>query len=108
MMAKWPVCGMCLWLTACGTNLEDIGRAPDMTPIGDGMTASVSQIVAPAKPRPEPARYSLWPSGKESMFHDHRARTEGDVITVLIQINDWASLDNSTKRSPTTCEISTM
>jgi flagellar L-ring protein precursor FlgH len=70
-----------------------------MTPIGDGMTASVSQIVAPAKPHPEPARYSLWPSGKESMFHDHRARTEGDVITVLIQINDWASLDNSTKRS---------
>ena len=86
-------------LAGCGTALEDIGHAPDMSPIGDGMTASISQVVAPARPRPAMARYSLWPEGKESMFHDHRARTPGDVITVLIQINDWATLNNMTKRS---------
>ncbi len=85
-------------LSACAPQIEDIGRAPDLSPIGAGMTASVGPIVAPPKPQPQPARYSLWPEGKESMFHDQRARNAGDVVTVLIQIDDWAKLDNMTSR----------
>ncbi len=88
-------------LSGCAARLTEIGREPDLAPIGAGMTASVSRIIAPPRPEPQPARYSLWPEGKDSMFHDQRARTAGDVITVLIQINDWATLDNFTKRSRT-------
>ncbi len=87
-----------LLLAACAANLEDIGRAPGMSPVGAGMTASIGKVIAPARARKAPARYSLWPEGKESMFHDQRARMAGDVIAVLIQINDWATLDNFTKR----------
>ncbi|WP_051928911.1 flagellar basal body L-ring protein FlgH [Thermopetrobacter sp. TC1] len=85
-------------LSACTANLEDIGKAPDLSPIGTGMTASIGPVVAPPKPQPQPAHYSLWPEGKESMFHDQRARNAGDVVTVLIQIDDWAKLDNMTSR----------
>jgi len=86
-------------LGACAGELEEIGRAPDLSPVGSGMQPQVAHVIAPQRPQPEPARYSLWPEGKESMFHDQRARAAGDVITVLIQIDDWASLDNFTKRS---------
>ena len=86
-------------LSGCADKLAEVGREPDLAPIGAGMTASVSRVIAPSRPEPQPARYSLWPEGKDSMFHDQRARAAGDVITVLIQINDWASLDNFTRRA---------
>ncbi len=86
-------------LAGCAAGLEDIGREPELSPIGTGMTASIGPVVAPPRPQPQPARYSLWPEGKESMFHDQRARNAGDVVTVLIQIDDWAKLDNMSNRS---------
>ncbi len=86
-------------LCGCTASLADIGHAPELAPVGAGMKPKVGEVIAPPKPEPQPSRYSLWPAGKESMFHDQRARTAGDVITVLIQINDWATLDNFTKRA---------
>ena len=88
-------------LAGCAADLEDLGREPELSPIGTGMTASIGPVIAPPRPQPQPARYSLWPEGKESMFHDQRARNAGDVITVLIQIDDWAKLDNMSNRSRT-------
>ncbi len=89
----------CLLLTGCASRLDEIGRAPDMSPIGAGMTTQTIGVIAPPRAKVRPANYSLWPEGKESMFHDQRARAPGDVITVLIRINDKARLDNFTKRS---------
>ena len=86
-------------LAGCAADLEELGREPELSPIGTGMTASIGPVVAPPRPQPQPARYSLWPEGKESMFHDQRARSAGDVVTVLIQIDDWAKLDNMSNRS---------
>ena len=88
-----------LALSACAGQLKEVGQPPELTPVGAGMAAPVTRIVAPPKPKPQPAEYSLWPAGKDSMFHDQRARNRGDVLTVLIQIDDWAKLDNKSKRS---------
>lgn len=42
---------------------------------------------------------SLWSSGPTSLFGDRRARTVGDILTILIDIQDKATLNNSTSRT---------
>ena len=52
-------------------------------------------------PPPRYGRSSLWSSAPGSLFHDRRARDVGDILTVLIEIDDSASLNNSTDRTRT-------
>lgn len=42
---------------------------------------------------------SLWSIGPRSLFDDRRARFVGDIVTVLIEISDEATINNSTNRS---------
>lgn len=60
-----------------------------------------------AAPHPEPligghggvgSRGSLWSSGPKSLFGDRRAKKVGDILTVLIDIDDQAQLSNTTSR----------
>jgi len=44
------------------------------------------------------SRGSLWSSGPRSLFSDRRAKKVGDILTVLIEIDDEASLSNTTSR----------
>ncbi|MEM6680305.1 MAG: flagellar basal body L-ring protein FlgH, partial [Pseudomonadota bacterium] len=44
---------------------------------------------------------SLWHSGPTSLFGDRRARTRGDILTVVIEIDEEAEISNSTDRSRT-------
>jgi flagellar L-ring protein precursor FlgH len=42
---------------------------------------------------------SLWKAGSRQFFNDPRASNIGDILTVMIQINDQAQLNNSTGRT---------
>ncbi len=42
---------------------------------------------------------SLWSSDPKSLFGDRRAKQKGDILTVLIEIDDQAELSNTTARS---------
>ena len=42
---------------------------------------------------------SLWSSDPKSLFGDRRAREKGDILTVIIEIDDQAELSNTTARS---------
>ncbi|WP_299877656.1 flagellar basal body L-ring protein FlgH [uncultured Sulfitobacter sp.] len=53
---------------------------------------------APAAPQRAEAS-SLWDSGSTSFFRDRRAAKVGDLVTVLIDINDRARLQNASERS---------
>jgi len=44
------------------------------------------------------AKGSLWSSGPKSLFGDRRAKKVGDILTVLIDIDDQAQLSNTTSR----------
>ncbi|MEZ5995118.1 MAG: flagellar basal body L-ring protein FlgH [Hyphomonadaceae bacterium] len=56
-------------------------------------------------PQPQPAAYeqgapnSLWRSGSRSFFNDQRASRMGDILTVMIEIDDSAQVSNTSNRS---------
>ena len=85
-----------LLLGACST-VEEAVRGPDMSNMG--YPAALRPRDQPMAPPPQPASAgSLWRAGSRSFFRDQRARNVGDILTVNINIDDRASLQNSTQR----------
>ena len=104
---------MCLCLASACARLEQVGKEPSFSPVGEPVNPATSGI-APARahlatyppqpPREGEARASLWRSGPTSLFGDRRASRRGDIMTVLIEINDEARINNSSSRSRTGSE----
>ena len=93
-------------LTACSET--PIGRPPEMTTIGqndaDARALLTPQRTAIAVPQPQAARYayqqgSLWNAGPETLLGDRRAQTLGDILTIVIEIDEEAEISTSTDRS---------
>jgi len=88
-------------LTACG-RMGQVGRAPDFTPL-EGSSQQFAMYSAPLPenaPRTGPTdASSLWKAGSSSLFGDRRAAETGDILTVVIEINDSAEIKNATGRS---------
>ncbi|MFD2739560.1 flagellar basal body L-ring protein FlgH [Sulfitobacter aestuarii] len=64
--------------------------------------ASVRVPMPPPKPVRIPQRAeaaSLWQTGSTGFFGDHRAAQVGDILTVLIEIDDEAQLRNESQRA---------
>ena len=96
-------------VTACGVpqRLADVGRVPELAPIADPQQVAGYQPVSLPMPTPEKIEYnsnSLWRSGARAFFRDQRAKQVGDILTVVIDIEDEATLDNTTERSRTNSE----
>ncbi len=94
--------GALLALAACG-RLEDVGKTPDFTP--SDTAAEVAAMHMPqsaqqyARQGMRDERASLWSGERGSLLGDRRASLQGDILTVVIEINDSASISNSTSRS---------
>ena len=57
-------------------------------------------LVPPPPPPPDTASTgSLWQAGPQSLFGDRRARRRGDILTVVVEIDDEGEISNSTTRS---------
>ena len=94
-------------LTAC-TPLDQVGQAPTLTPIDQGaehdaMAYSAGLPEGQANPSPS-NRASLWSGGRRSLLGDRRAQSTGDILTVVIEINDKAEFSNSSQRGRTGSE----
>ena len=92
--------------TGCSGRLNDLGQEPAFTPIGHnqeyltGVDRRHTGVLGNA-PRPTQANYSegsLWNSGPSSLFGDRRAQSLGDIMTIVIEISDEASISNSSNR----------
>lgn len=85
-----------LLLGACST-VEEAVRGPDLSNMG--YPAALVPLEQQMAPPPQPASAgSLWRAGSRSFFRDQRARNIGDILTVNINIDDRASVQNSTQR----------
>ena len=95
-----------LLLPGCGvmTELSNAGRAPPLTPITNPTDAKNYQPVSmpmPASPEAPQSPDSLWQSNARAFFKDQRASRVGDILTVLVSINDDANLKNNTSAGRT-------
>ena len=92
-------------LAACSSVVEAV-KGPTMAPMGyPSELVGESQVMTLASARegvPQPASaHSLWRSGARAFFFDQRASKVGDILTVLITINDNANIQNQTAASRT-------
>lgn len=93
-------------VTGCDNRLNDLGRKPSMTSIMDNNeAAAMSAIPIPndISTRHAADRASLWTAGRQSLLGDRRADKAGDILTVVIKIDDKAqvSANSQTGRSGT-------
>ncbi len=84
----------------CG-RLQTVGQVPQFTsPVrGNEVFAMTSQPMATARaPAAHHVASSLWTSGRQSLLGDRRASQRGDIMTVVIEIDDSAEFSNSSER----------
>lgn len=100
-------------LLLCGcasvsSSVKETLNGPKQAPMGypSGLMP-LDQAVLTATPTSAPASAnSLWRNGARSFFHDQRARSVGDILTVQITIADNASVSNETNRTRTSSTAS--
>lgn len=110
---------VCIALSGC-SRIAGIGSAPEFTPAGGNADqhAIAPARVAIATPASEeallarratyqpasvdaalPRGPSLWRAGRASLLGDRRAQRRGDILTVVIEVDEEASISNATDRS---------
>jgi flagellar L-ring protein precursor FlgH len=84
-------------LGACSTIKEAV-KGPELAPVGyPAALAPLDQKIIAQASAPMPATAnSLWRTGARTFFNDQRAGKVGDILTVLININDSAKTTNET------------
>jgi hypothetical protein len=91
-------------LGGCSTidRLAQLGEPPPLTAIEDPTTTAGYKPVQMPMPTPQPASYSpnsLWRNGSRAFFKDQRAHQVGDILTIMVNLNDKAVIANETQRS---------
>jgi flagellar L-ring protein precursor FlgH len=97
-----------LALLAAGgcARLDHLGRPPTLNPVGEGEESRmltpadlVGRLPTPTPPVALPSQPgSLWQTGSQNFFNDNRAQRVGDILTVLIDIDESATFDNQARR----------
>ncbi len=90
-------------LAGCGSRTE-FARAPELSPVSQSPELVAMQ--SPGKPAAlDPDRpvdgASLWSGERRSLLGTRRAETRGDIVTVVIEIDDEAEFSNTSERSRT-------
>jgi len=87
--------------------MDHIGRPPSFTPtVNSTEQLAMLDPGLPLTPQLNTplTRASLWSGGQHSLLGDRRAARRGDILTVVIEIDEGAQISNSTSRSRTGSE----
>ena len=98
-----------LSLASCNalTRLSQVGEEPPMTSVQNPAALHGDEPVVMPMPPPvavERQPNSLWRPGSRAFLKDQRASQVGDILTVVIQIDDQAKISNTTQRSRSNAE----
>jgi flagellar L-ring protein precursor FlgH len=89
-----------LALNAC-SGLSGVGQPPEFTPLVPNLEHQALYTVAlpeVTERRRLTDTASLWSAGQRSLLGDRRASRPGDILTVVIAIDDQAEISNSSAR----------
>ena len=100
---------LCVLTAGCNTlqRLSEVGRPPVMTPSADPTAEPEWRPISmpmPVRQQTPNEPNALWRSGSRAFFKDQRAAAVGDIVTVLVSMNDNANLKNVTSASRTGAE----
>ncbi|MEM9970750.1 MAG: flagellar basal body L-ring protein, partial [Pseudomonadota bacterium] len=79
-----------LALFAGCARLENVGKVPEFTPISGSVEEQAMQFPVAMRandPLPQHKRASLWSGARGSLLGDRRAERQGDILTVVIEID---------------------
>lgn len=97
-----PILVVLIFLVASCSRSDPIGKPPDFSePLN---SPERSAMLSPGLPlRVESVRQvdqaSLWSGTRQSLLGDRRAVKRGDILTVVIEIDEEAEITNATERS---------
>jgi len=103
----------CALLVSCGSlsRISEVGRAPAMTPTSDPTKdptwRPVSMPMPAREPTPDEAN-ALWRPGSRAFFKDQRAAQVGDIVTILVSMNDNANVKDATTTSRTSAQTGSL
>lgn len=101
-----PICAALILALTAGCASAPVGKPPELTPIvatPDRLAMvnyAIPQTLEEA-PHVPGAEASLWTGDRGSLLGDRRAMQQGDILTVVIEIDDKAEISNSSDRSRT-------
>jgi flagellar L-ring protein precursor FlgH len=100
-MFRLLLIGLVCLSAACGRQ-DHLGKAPSFTPTRNSLEhAAMLDPGLPfaTKKLPKAHSASLWNNHPQSLLGDRRAMRRGDILTVVVEIDDKAEISNSTSRS---------
>ena len=102
-----------LALAGCNalSRLSEVGSEPQLTAIENPAVLHDNQPVSMPMPPPmavERQANSLWRPGSRAFLKDQRASQVGDILTVVIDIEDEATISNTSARSRANTEDSAL
>ena len=97
ILILWLVLASVL-LAGCFHDPSEVLTGPQMSPVGSGLRTQADPIPVTPRMRTPVSYRSTWDDGTD-LYRDPRARRTGDVVTVIISMQDKAKLDNKTGRS---------
>lgn len=94
------LCGAALVVSGCG-RLDHVGKRPEFSPTDTGrehLAMAVPGIPRTLERRRDVDEASLWSGSRNSLLGDRRAGERGDILTVVVEIDEKAEISNSTSR----------
>jgi flagellar L-ring protein precursor FlgH len=92
---------LCVLIAGC-QSLENVGKAPAFSPVesGDEYFAMAGAGLPSGQRLPGGnTEASLWSGARGSLLGDRRAGQRGDIMTVVVEIDDKAEISNATGRN---------
>lgn len=91
---------LALSLAACKTPHSELPLGtPPLSLVGEGLVVERTEVPTSFVRGEAKAFHSIYSAKGNDLFRDLRARKVGDVVTVIIDINDKAQFDNQSGRS---------
>jgi flagellar L-ring protein FlgH len=97
-----PVALVASCLSGCGGYPTDFMQEPSLSPVGAGLVTANQPVYGEATALVlDPGRGQHGSPPTVNLYTDQRVTKVGDIVTVIISINDKATFDNATDRSKT-------